>query len=338
MIYVHVPFCKSFCVYCDFYSELDCGDASAIRNYSLQLQNEALRRREEILESAGTNTLYIGGGTPSLMPLPFFEDLLKSLPLSDFEEFTVEMNPDDVLKRGKDFLLPLKKLGVNRISMGVQSLDDKSLKWMGRRHDSACALKAFELLRECEFDNISLDLIFGISADASLEKTLKGFIALHPEHISAYQLSIEEGSALHAKMEKGLYKPLEDEKCSEQYHFICSELNKAGYTHYEISNWALPGKEAIHNSAYWSRKPYVGLGPGAHSLRFLSDNQQIRSWNSNKLQNWDSDSEILTSEEIREESIMLGLRRKEGVIVDGRHLQIPEEKWFIADSIIAELI
>ena len=338
MIYVHVPFCKSFCVYCDFYSELDCGDAQAIENYSLQLQKEALLRREEILESSETNTLYIGGGTPSLMPLPFFEHLLESLPLSDFEEFTVEVNPDDVLKRGKDFLLPLKELGVNRISMGVQSLDDKSLKWMGRRHDSDNALKAYRLLRNCGFENVSLDLIFGILEDASLEKTLKGFIDLHPEHISAYQLSIEEGSTLHSKVEKGLYTPLEDEKCAEQYYFICNELAKAGYSHYEISNWALPGKEAIHNSAYWSRKPYVGLGPGAHSFRIKSDGTQLRSWNSTDLKNWKSESEVLSSQEIREETIMLGLRRKEGVKVDGQHLQIAEDKWFIADSIIAELI
>lgn len=338
MIYVHVPFCKSFCVYCDFYSELDCGDAQAIENYSLQLQKEALLRREEILESSETNTLYIGGGTPSLMPLPFFEHLLESLPLSDFEEFTVEVNPDDVLKRGKDFLLPLKELGVNRISMGVQSLDDKSLKWMGRRHDSDNALKAYRLLRDCGFDNISLDLIFGIREDASLEKTLKGFIDLHPEHISAYQLSIEEGSTLHSKVEKGLYTPLEDEKCAEQYYFICNELAKAGYSHYEISNWALPGKEAIHNSAYWSRKPYVGLGPGAHSFRIKSDGTQLRSWNSTDLKNWKSESEVLSNQEIREETIMLGLRRKEGVKVDGQHLQIAEDKWFIADSIIAGLI
>lgn len=338
MIYVHVPFCKSFCVYCDFYSELDCGDAQAIENYSLQLQREALLRREEILESSETNTLYIGGGTPSLMPLPFFEHLLESLALSDFEEFTVEVNPDDVLKRGKDFLLPLKELGVNRISMGVQSLDDKSLKWMGRRDDSDNALKAYRLLRDCGFENISLDLIFGIREDASLEKTLKGFIDLHPEHISAYQLSIEEGSALHSKVEKGLYTPLEDEKCAEQYYFICNELAKAGYSHYEISNWALPGKEAIHNSAYWSRKPYVGLGPGAHSFRIKSDGTQLRSWNSTDLKNWKSESEVLSSQEIREETIMLGLRRKEGVNLDGQHLQIAEDKWFIADSIIAELI
>lgn len=338
MIYVHVPFCKSFCVYCDFYSELDCGDAQAIENYSLQLQKEALLRREEILESSETNTLYIGGGTPSLMPLPFFEHLLESLALSDFEEFTVEVNPDDVLKRGKDFLLPLKELGVNRISMGVQSLDDKSLKWMGRRHDSDNALKAYRLLRDCGFENVSLDLIFGIREDASLEKTLKGFIDLHPEHISAYQLSIEEGSTLHSKVEKGLYTPLEDEKCAEQYYFICNELAKAGYSHYEISNWALPGKEAIHNSAYWSRKPYVGLGPGAHSFRIKSDGTQLRSWNSTDLKNWKSESEVLSSQEIREETIMLGLRRKEGVKLDGQHLQIAEDKWFIADSIIAELI
>ncbi len=339
MIYVHVPFCKSFCVYCDFYSELACSDKSDKELYTKDLLKEISERKDQILGTAEVNTLYIGGGTPSVMPLSFFASVLKALPLSGFDEFTVEVNPEDVVREGPDYAQGLKKLGVNRISMGVQSLDDKILKWMGRRHDSDRARQAFSILRQAGFSNISLDVIFGIGGldTETLLRTLDGIIELGPEHISAYQLSVEDGSEL-ARLEKeGRYSQADDETCSSQYYMICSRLREAGYEHYEVSNWALPGFKAKHNSAYWDRSPYVGLGPGAHSL-LKEGNVQRRSWNSQQLHGWTSESETLTATEIREETIMLGLRRKEGVDVDGRHLSIPEDKWFIEDSIIADLI
>ncbi len=339
MIYVHVPFCKSFCVYCDFYSELACSDPSERRLYTEDLLKEISERKEQILSTSEVNTLYIGGGTPSVMPLSFFESVLKELPLGGFDEFTVEVNPEDIVRNGVQYAAGLKDLGANRISMGVQSLDDALLKWMGRRHDSARARQAFGILRHAGFSNISLDVIFGIEGlnSDTLLKTIDGIIELRPEHISAYQLSIEEGSTL-ARLEKeGKYVQADEDTCSQQYYLICARLREAGYEHYEISNWALPGYRAKHNSAYWVRSPYVGLGPGAHS--FLTEGEkQRRSWNSQKLHTWSSEGETLTPMEIREETIMLGLRRKEGVEVDGKHLSIPEDKWFIADSIIAEII
>ncbi len=339
MIYVHVPFCKSFCVYCDFYSELACSDPSSRELYTEGLLKEVAERKEEILSTSEVNTLYIGGGTPSVMPLSFFESVLKELPLGGFDEFTVEVNPEDIVRNGEQYASGLRNLGVNRISMGVQSLDDTLLKWMGRRHDSARARQAFGILRQAGFSNISLDVIFGIGGldSDTLLKTLDGIIELRPEHISAYQLSIEEGSAL-ARLEKdGKYVQADEDTCSEQYYLICSRLREAGYEHYEISNWALPGYRARHNSAYWDRSPYVGLGPGAHSF-LRQGGSQRRSWNNQRPHGWSSGSETLTPEEIREETIMLGLRRKEGVEVDGKRLSIPENKWFIADGIIADLI
>ena len=367
MIYVHVPYCLSFCRYCDFYSELSCRKGpEEFDAYIDELCAEARLRRGEIIQTSGVNTLYIGGGTPSVMPLRFFYELTKTLGGGPYDEFTVEVNPEDVVERGSGFLHSLRELGVNRISMGVQSLDDKMLRWMGRRHDFATAVEAFRMIRRMGFQNISVDIIFGIGGLTTecLSDTLDGILALGPDHISAYQLSIEEGSQLAADLKAGRYVEASDEACSQQYQLICSRLRDAGFVHYEISNWARAGKEAVHNSAYWTRQPYVGLGPGAHSLI-----GNVRSWNSKTLTGWTRSFETLSDEEIREERIMLGLRtskgidlnelrrpdgtyppsvffsedypiehRPKGLDVIGDRVRIDESFWFVADSIIAELI
>ena len=344
MIYVHVPFCRSFCRYCDFYSEI-CSwkGPEEFDAYIDELCAEARLRRGEIINTIGVNTLYIGGGTPSVMPLRFFYDLTKALDFNHYDEFTVEINPEDVVERGVGFLRSLRGFGVNRLSFGVQSLDDNVLKWMGRRHNAQTAVEVFNMAREMGFDNISLDIIFGIGPGASgfsidsLSSTIDGILALGPEHISAYQLSIEDGSQLAADLKAGKYAEASDEECFKQYQLICSRLRDAGYGHYEISNWARAGREAVHNSAYWTRRPYVGLGPGAHSLT-IDRGTETRSWNSQSLTGWTRSSEVLTPEEIREEQIMLGLRTANGIDLDGKHIVIPEDRWFVADSIISELI
>lgn len=337
MVYVHVPFCRSFCIYCDFYSEIACSgrDAGTVERYLECLLEEIEERRVEIAETLTTNTLYIGGGTPSVLPLSAFERIVGALGAGPYSEFTVEVNPEDVVRRGADFLGGLRRLGVNRVSMGVQSLSDPMLRWMRRRHDADGARAAFSLLREAGFTNISVDVIFGIGglSDGVLADTLDEIIGWRPEHISAYQLSIEEGSDLAGQVSEGLYHEMDDEGCRRQYDLICARLGGSGYRHYEISNWALPGFEAEHNSAYWTRKPYVGLGPGAHSLRIGGD-VQTRSWNSCSPCDWTSDSETLSDVEIREERLMLGLRTAAGV--DG--FRIPEESWFVSDDIIAGLL
>lgn len=342
MIYIHVPFCKSFCTYCDFYSEL-CGAAEAqdtLSRYEAGLMSEIRSRREEILSTATCNTLYIGGGTPSVLPSSVLGRIVRALPLSDFSEFTVEVNPDDIVRGGETYVRELLALGVNRISMGVQSLDDGMLRWMNRRHSAAVAREAVRILRSAGVRNLSLDIIFGIShmTDDMLLDTLKGVLALAPEHISAYQLSIEDGSALASMVEDGRYVEASEEQCRRQYEMICSELRSAGFDHYEISNWSRPGFAAQHNSAYWSRAPYVGLGPGAHSLSLMGASSldgasppvtsprwspaapslmgagvQVRRWNSQNLSDWTAEQEELTAEEIHEEEIMLGLRTAEGI-------------------------
>lgn len=337
MIYLHIPFCKSFCTYCDFYSELCSGKGlQQVQNFVEGVFREIDERREEIdaVRAQSVKTLYVGGGTPSVIPLEALQSIVVKLGYKDYDEFTLEVNPDDITSGGEEYVRELKSLGVNRVSMGVQSFDDGILKWMNRRHTSAGAFNAFKLLRKAGFGNISIDLIFGLSqlGEEKWIETIRKALDLCPEHISAYQLSIEEGSALAGMVRDGRYTEAPEEQCRSQYDILCRELGKAGYNHYEISNFARPGFEAVHNSAYWKRLPYVGLGPGAHSLRLVPE--QVRSWNSQTLDSWTRSGEILTDKEIREERIMLGLRTKEGV--DG--MSIPEDKWFVSDDIISNLI
>ena len=387
MIYLHVPFCRSFCTYCDFYSEVACKgrDEAAFARWADGVCEEIEARRQEIVSTLDLDTLYIGGGTPSVLPLSVLRRILSTLagvpfaplpprtgslkilprtaapdqpgrPESNetihrYAEFTIEVNPEDIVERGPEYVRGLLELGVTRISMGVQSLDDGILRWMSRRHDSAACRKAFQLLHgSMQSPDISIDLITGVPGMTMeiLESTLDEVVGWRPEHISAYQLSIEDGSALARMIEKGEVAELDEEACRAQYDLVCRKLAEAGYHHYEISNWALPGHEAVHNSAYWTRHPYVGLGPGAHSLVFRAPSgmpvrgvaaggackeegiTQRRSWNSQVLSGWTQDGEDLTPEQIHEEEVMLLARTDRG--------PIPEHDWFIADEIIPDLL
>ena len=365
MVYLHVPFCRSFCTYCDFYSEIVCRgrDAQLFEAYTDAVCAEASRRRDEIEATRDLDTLYIGGGTPSVLPLSLLRKIISFLMSGgvppELVEFTIEVNPEDIVERGPEYVRGLLGLGVNRVSMGVQSLDDGILHWMNRRHDAAHARQAFRILRGAGVDNVSVDLIFGLSQLSlqTLEATVSEVLEWRPEHISAYQLSIEEGSALGEMVRQGRYVEAPQEQCAAQYALLCEWLRAAGYVHYEISNWALPGREAVHNSAYWARHPYVGLGPGAHSFDGRS-----RSWNPSDLRAWpegaDPAREILSETEAREEEIFLGLRTARGIpeellepskaapmLADGRlvrlpegRVRIPEDHWFVSDDLIASLI
>ena len=331
MIYLHVPFCGSFCTYCDFYSEI-CRSTQAFNEYADAVIAEIRDRQEELSMNMSAhdavNTLYIGGGTPSVLPLDVLSRIVEAVassgairqaqrplrsvpgsqqsdcclsgsaypvaeplppvtgpvevtvPTPPFDEFTVEVNPEDIVEKGHEYVHGLLALGVNRISMGIQSFDDGILRWMNRRHDASRAFEAFRILRECGVRNISIDLIFGLSqlTDEVWKDTIEKALKLDPEHISAYQLSIEEGSALAKMVADSRYVEATDEQCRRQYDILCQSLRQSGYHHYEISNFAKPGFEAVHNSAYWRRVPYIGLGPGAHSL-----SGGVRSWNSQEL-------------------------------------------------------
>lgn len=319
MIYVHIPFCKSFCTYCGFYSET----SACYDRYVEALLGEIDSRKSEFDATMDVNTLYIGGGTPSVMPLPLLCRVVEALKdesgSRNFDEFTVELNPEDVIQRGEAYAEALLGMGVTRASMGVQSFDDVVLRWMNRRHDAATAVRAYRILEKSGFRNISIDLIFGLpelgpDSQPKHSDSLSGRFPGHrgkdgyvpllderlwretilraldisasgmlPSHISAYQLSVEPDSALDGMIADGRCREASEESCARQYEILCEELSAAGYHHYEISNFALPGMEARHNSAYWRHVPYVGLGPGAHSLSILPDGHRCRSWNSQDL-------------------------------------------------------
>lgn len=357
MIYIHIPFCKSFCIYCDFHSELcRSGNSPEVQKFLSCIKEEIRRRRPEIDASRAVSphTLYMGGGTPSILPAEAIAEIVDALGYRDYKEFTFEANPDDIVKNGRGYMAELIAAGVNRISMGVQSMDDSILKWMNRRHNAAEVIEAYDIIRSAGIENVSLDLIFGISlmSDGQWADSVSRVVALHPEHISAYQLAVEDGSSLGRLVREGRYAEASEDLCRRQYDYLCGALRTEGYEHYEISNFAKPGRKALHNSAYWKRTPYVGLGPGAHSF-----DGKNRSWNSRE-SDYRAESETLSDVEALEETIMLGLRTSEGLderlLPDsqtkkrllsegaleqsGGNIRIPESHFFVSDNIISQLI
>lgn len=361
-IYVHIPFCLSFCNYCSFYSIKQVG---RISEYLNSLYKEIDSKRSFFKES-GKYTLYFGGGTPSVLSNVQLKSIVDALNLKDGQElleFTVEVNPDDVTA---DYVYSLQEIGVTRVSMGVQSFNDTNLRWMNRRHSAAEALNAYHLLRDGGIKNISIDLIFGYSKE--LRADIETAIDLAPNHISAYQLSIEHGTPFYKRYSKGEKIVLTQEECADQYMLVQQLFENAGYRQYEISNFALPGYESLHNSSYWNGTPYIGFGPGAHSY----EESDVRRWNNQSLSAYVDfygkgkpvvvcGSEKLSPNDIFNEKIMLGLRQVSGIErsfiaehkemlqeveklldndsleVAGDNIRIPKNKLFVSDSIIKEL-
>ena len=381
-IYIHIPFCNQFCIYCNFYSV----KGKALRSRYIDALHNEIEQKKNFFKDTGVvpHTVYVGGGTPSLLSASQLGDLLRHVketfgftPI----EATVEVNPDDITPQ---YAHDLFAAGFNRVSMGVQSFHDTHLHWMNRRHNGEQAVQAYSNLRDAGFSNISLDLIFGyggLSMQQWVENVGK-MIELSPEHISAYQMSIEPGSALSRLLEKGEYDLIPDSLCHEQYSVLQKMLSQGGYTQYEISNFARKDSQgnlmiSKHNSSYWTKEPYLGLGPAAHSY-----NGSQRLWNGNSVAAYCrhyADAPIRTSsqwalsefggyedlsvEDIFNESIMLGLRTVAGVslaslnqsllaevkreilrhcrlgnlIIDGDKIRIPSEKLFVSDGIIKDL-
>lgn len=328
-IYVHIPFCRRKCIYCGFYSVCD---SSKYRSKFVDaLLAEANSRVNECV--ADVQSLYIGGGTPSLLSGEELRRIVSALAAlvcpnesrRDELEFTIEVNPDDV---SPEQVRLWRRLGINRVSMGVQSLCDAELSFIGRRHDADAARKAYSILRS-EFDNVSVDLMFGLPGQSldSLRTSLRGVIEMRPEHVSVYSLTFEERTALTRMRDTGKIDECAEEDSVAMWRLIESELGAAGYQRYEISNYArIDAGEpedkwrSRHNSAYWKGAPYIGLGPGAHSF-----NGQVRRenlpdisaytnyWNGkdNSCQPWQE--EMLTKEVRREEMILTRLRTREGL-------------------------
>ena len=356
-LYVHFPFCAAKCIYCDFYSRVRQDWAP----YTDALLREISDRRDE-LQGVPPTTIYFGGGTPSLLPVTELERVADAAretfgrPSSPalagplFEEFTLEANPDDV---SAEKAAAWRAMGVNRVSMGVQSFCDEHLRWMHRRHTAADAVAAFDRLRHAGFDNLSLDLIFGFTGltDAQWQQSIAQALALQPDHLSCYQMT-------------GRYADPDEERCLHQYTQLQEKLEAAGLRQYEISNFARPGYASRHNSAYWTRQPYLGLGAGAHSF----DGTRRRSWNTPDIDAYvttrPGSEEWLSDREILEEKLMLRLRTVAGIRwadlsdaevaalkkttleelsrvgkleVSSDGIRIPKHSLFVSDDIISRL-
>ena len=330
-VYVHIPFCASRCSYCDFFSTLQLADAGT--SYVEAVVAEARLRRGELC-GAQIRTLYLGGGTPSQLPLPLLSRLVdglrETLDLSVVDEFTVEANPDDVTP---GWCAAVAALGVNRVSMGVQSFEDPILRLIGRRHTARQAMDAVANLREAGISNISIDLIFGLPGQTvtSWTASVEQAIALKPQHISAYGLTYEEGTRLWHQRERGEVVEVPEEQCLEMYRILVDELQAAGYEHYEISNFALPGYYSRHNSSYWDDTPYLGLGAAAHSY-----DGKVRRWNPHDLRQYIDkvlagelacELEELSRSERYDERVMLGLRTARGVDAERLRMDFGDEAW-----------
>lgn len=319
-VYVHIPFCASRCSYCDFYSTLKLETAGS--HYVDALIGEAVLRRCE-LHGEAVRTLYLGGGTPSQLPLPLLSRLVEglrgALDLHGVEEFTIEANPDDVTP---EWCAALPALGVNRVSMGVQSFEDRILRAIGRRHTSQQVVKAVENLHDVGIGNISLDLIYGLPGQTldSWAESVDRAIALAPRHVSAYWLTYEPGTRLWRQREQGEVAEVPEDVCIAMYHLLVKRLQEAGFEHYEISNFSLPGYHSRHNSSYWDGTPYLGLGAAAHSY-----DRNVRRSNPHDLHAYISciaagktacSEEEMTLWERYDERVMLSLRTAAGMDVE----------------------
>ncbi|MGH2603356.1 MAG: radical SAM family heme chaperone HemW, partial [Dehalococcoidia bacterium] len=264
-LYLHIPFCDHKCSYCDFnsYAGLD----RLMPAFTEALVRE-LRLWAPRLRGRRVPTVFFGGGTPSLTPLPDLARITQTIRaeyrLDPEAEISLEANPGTV---DLAYLRGLREIGINRLSIGVQSLDDGELRMLDRIHDAGTAIEAYEAARAAGFDNVNLDLIFGVAGQtlAGWERTLRRAIALAPEHLSLYALTIEEGTALAAQIARGIAPEPDADLQAAMYERTQDLMAAAGYEHYEISNWCRPGFACRHNLVYWQDGEWLGLGPGAHS-------------------------------------------------------------------------
>lgn len=311
-LYFHIPFCKRICTYCDFYKV----GAIDLIPHVVESMHRELDERASYLKERGLTSIYFGGGTPSLLHPEQIEGLISHsrqlFDLSAVEEITLEANPDDL---NAEYIAQLQKTSINRISLGIQSFDDRVLGFMNRRHSAAEARECVERLRKAGYDNISVDIIFGVAGfgDDWLRDTINQTIALNAEHISAYHLTVEERTRLGIMVRKGEYQPVSEEQSESDYLLVESMLCEAGYEHYEVSNYAKPGRRAKHNSAYWRGVEYLGIGAGAHS--FSGDDRRWCVSTAKEYSEGDIrfESEELSTTDHLNEYVMTALRTKEGI-------------------------
>lgn len=272
-IYIHIPFCKTRCSYCDFYSSTDI----AVKDQLVTCLCKELQAEKQYMGDEAIETIYFGGGTPSLLDEKDFKAIFYTIhryfDTSECLEVTLEANPDDL---SLDYILMLKKFPFNRISIGIQSFINKELQLINRRHSSEQAIEAVKLCQRNGFENISIDLIYGYPSQTinNLSTSIDKMLEINPTHISAYHLSYEKGTVIEQKLARKEVQAVDEETSNEMYRLLVSKLKTHGYIQYEISNFAKPGFESKHNSSYWSGKKYLGIGPSAHSYNGAS-----RKWN-----------------------------------------------------------
>ena len=372
-IYIHIPFCKSRCIYCGFYSttnkELKERYVDALIR-EIHMRKDDFARLGTSLSPSSTSTVYFGGGTPSSLSVCDIERIVGALE-STFNgttsEVTLEMNPDDVTK---DYIKAVRQMGINRISMGIQTFDDSRLQFIRRRHNASQAEKAVMTIREEGIHNVSIDLMFGFPNQTMDEwvTDIDKAIALHPTHISAYSLMYEEDTPLFRMLQKGEINQIDDETSLAMYTELINRLTANGYEHYEISNFAMPGYRSVHNSSYWHDTPYLGFGAAAHSY-----NKDTRSWNIPDLKKYiesiesgvlPSESEVIDADTHYNDLITTALRTREGLNLDDlpqkyreyalvnarksisehlleatdSHIRLTREGLFVSDMVMSELI
>ncbi len=325
-IYVHIPFCKSRCKYCDFFSTTQLERRA---EYVRAVLREMELRREEI-EREEIRTVYFGGGTPSMMRASDVREILARLgslckdlrDLKDLKEFkewevTLEANPQDLTV---EKLVAYREMGINRLSIGIQSFQDKHLRMLGRRHTAEEAIQAVRWAQEAGFENISIDLMYGLPEQTMEEwrADIEQALALDVPHISTYNLIYEEGTRMTEMLDEGQIDVLDEEVENAMYELIVKMLQEQGYVHYEVSNFCKEGYHSRHNSSYWNNTAYVGLGAGAHSYTGVKNQESgIRTWSVSDLDAYISsiergvlpqESEKLSEKDCYNEKVMLSLR------------------------------
>lgn len=315
-IYFHIPYCKNRCTYCDFYTQTDFSS----KNDLLQAMKMELNRRSNYLKNQTISTIYFGGGTPSTMQIDEIKELLDAVNqyynVSDYAEITLETNPDDLCEK---YLKLLRKIGINRLSIGIQSFENEILAHIHRRHTAEQAINSVKQAQQYGFENISIDLIFGLPGEtvASWKKQLRKGLELDVPHFSVYGLTYEKNTPLWKQWQKGKVMPIDDDMEVQMFDITRQTLQEAGYEHYEVSNFAKEGFQSRHNSNYWNGTPYLGIGPAAHSYDGIS-----RRWNVASIRQYYQavfadktyfDQENLTLFDRINDRIMLSLRTAKGI-------------------------
>lgn len=349
-IYIHIPFCRKRCHYCDFFKSTDLTQKSRL----LAGLKKELESRASEFESEEINTIYLGGGTPSVLLIDELKDILdliyQNYKVSNQAEITMEANPDDLTQA---ILSAIYRIGFNRLSMGIQSFSEADLKLMNRRHGVMQAIQSVKWAKKAGFSNISLDLIYGLPNQnlEEWERNVKIAVELDVQHISAYNLTYHEGTVFYDQLKKGILKELPDELSVQQFESLIRILKDAGFEHYEISNFCKSGLYSQHNSSYWKSKKYLGIGPSAHSFDVNS-----RRWNVSSigkyLQGLENneiyfETEILTEQDRYNDYIITGLRTIWGIsetyihsefsVPYFRHFLKMKEKYLLSKQITSTL-